>query len=321
MKILRGYLRRNIVAIISLITVFIATYTVYFLHNKDTEPFIYIYVLSGVVLLPLFIFDFIKFYKQHKALLLKNTEKLPTYSLIEEDLKEVIADLENEKQSLISKDRARLKELVDYYSLWIHQIKTPISALNLVLQSSDEISREDFKKELNSIEYYTDMALGFVRLENINNDLNFSKVNLDPILRKSLKKFTQIFIYKKISLDYENTNINIISDLKWLGFAIEQIISNALKYSSNSTIKIYSKDKKLFIEDKGIGISSEDLPRVFEKGFTGNNGREEKKSSGIGLYMAKKILDTLSHKIEIKSKLGYGTQVIIDLESDDFSLI
>ena len=119
---------------------------------------------------------------------------------------------------------------------------------------------------------------------------------------------------KKISLDFQPTNYKVLTDEKWLVFVIEQLLSNAIKYTNKGKISIYPlEDKKLVIEDTGIGISKEDIPRIFDKGFTGYNGRTDKKATGLGLYLCKNILDKLSHKISIESEVGVKTKVILDL--------
>ena len=129
------------------------------------------------------------------------------------------------------------------------------------------------------------------------------------------RKYSQMFILKKIQLVYTPIEMKVLTDEKWLVFVLEQILSNALKYTSTGKISVYTKGQNcLVIEDTGIGIWPEDLPRVFEKGFTGYNGRKDKKSTGIGLYLCKSVIDKLKHQIWIESEAGKGTKVYLSLQ-------
>ena len=146
------------------------------------------------------------------------------------------------------------------------------------------------------------MVLGYLKIDGTSSDLLLQNYSLLDIVRQSVRKYAYMFIRKNIILELKEMNCTVLTDEKWLVFVIEQILSNALKYTSSGKISIYMEDteeKLLIIEDTGIGIAEEDLPRVFEKGFTGYNGRMDKKATGIGLYLCKKILDKLSHKITI----------------------
>lgn len=201
-------------------------------------------------------------------------------------------------------------ELTDYYSMWAHQIKTPISALRLIL-AEDGTKSKATSYELFKIEQYVEMVLGYLRTEDMSADMKFQKCSLDKILKEQIHKFARIFIGKKLTLDFEETHQEVLTDPKWLGFVIGQILSNSLKYTKKGKISIFWSESiphTLVIRDTGIGIRKEDLPRVFEKGFTGWNGREESRSTGIGLYLSAKIMKRLGHKISIESEFGKGTE-------------
>ena len=158
------------------------------------------------------------------------------------------------------------------------------------------------------------MVLSYIRLGSNENDFVIKEYDLDNIVRQAIRKYAPLFIRKKINLDFQPTNYKVLTDEKWLVFVIEQLLSNAIKYTNKGKISIYPlEDKKLVIEDTGIGISKEDIPRIFDKGFTGYNGRTDKKATGLGLYLCKNILDKLSHKISIESEVGVKTKVILDL--------
>ena len=161
------------------------------------------------------------------------------------------------------------------------------------------------------------MALGFVRAQSLSGDLLLRRYDLDTLLRQSVRKFSRLFIRKKISLHFAPTHMQILTDEKWFRFVVEQLLSNALKYTPQGSISLYAEavpSHALVIEDTGIGIAPEDLPRLGERGFTGYNGRIEQKSTGLGLYLCRRILSRLSLSMEITSAVGQGTRVRIGLD-------
>lgn len=242
-------------------------------------------------------------------------ENLPSpKTLMEEDYTNLILNLNKEYKTYISKSDIAKSDMIDYYTMWVHQIKTPISALKLLIQTSESEISSDLSSELFKIEQYVEMVLSYIRLGSNKNDFVLKEYDLDNIVRQAIRKYAPLFIRKKISLDFQPTNYKVLTDEKWLVFVIEQLLSNAIKYTNKGKISIYSlENKKLVIEDTGIGISKEDIPRIFDKGFTGYNGRTDKKATGLGLYLCKNILDKLSHKISIESEVGVKTKVILDL--------
>ena len=206
--------------------------------------------------------------------------------------------------------------MVEYYTVWAHQIKTPIAAMRLNLQSEDTESARKLMGDLNRIEAYVEMVLTFLRLDSNNTDYVIKEYDLDEIIRPAIRKFSRDFILKKLKLEYEPVNFRTITDSKWLSFIIEQVISNAVKYTSEGSVRIYMNVPGILcIEDTGIGISAEDLPRIFENGYTGFNGREDKRASGIGLYLCKRISDNLGHKIYAEPKVGEGTKIFLDMRA------
>lgn len=217
------------------------------------------------------------------------------------------------------KDRD-LTEMVDYYTVWAHQIKTPIAALRLLLQTESVPQHAEIGDQLGRIEEYVDMVLGFIRSEAISGDLLLKEYDLDLIIKQAVKRNSKTFIRKKITLKYEPLKTSAVTDKKWLTFVLEQILSNALKYTNAGYVAIYmdpSQSNTLVIEDTGIGINAADLPRVYEKGYTGYRGREHQPATGIGLYLCKKILQKLSHQIEIESEEGRGTRVKISFPTQE----
>lgn len=254
----------------------------------------------------------------------------PIKELTEELYRENLFKLFEYKERLENKARIGRQEMLDYYSLWAHQIKTPLSAMDLLLQAFEEETKEsditfvrNMKMEMFKTEQYVNMVLSYLRLEGMSNDLCLKWQPLDSIVRQAVKKYSQIFILKKISLNYQKSEEQVLTDSKWLQLVIEQLLSNALKYTKKGTISIYMAPQKkgvLVIEDEGIGIQAEDLPRVFEKGFTGYNGRREKKSTGIGLYLCKSICSRLNHGLRIESEEESGTRAILDLHREPLNV-
>ncbi len=202
-------------------------------------------------------------------------------------------------------------DLADYYTTWAHQIKTPIAAARLILQSGDHDS-DEMSEQLQRIEEYTEMAMCYARLTSASTDLVIREYSVDELVRKTVRKFSSQFIRKELSLTVSPIGITAVSDEKWLGFVIGQVISNALKYTVTGGVEIYAEGKTLCVKDTGIGVSPEDLPRIFEKGYTGLNGRIDERASGIGLYLCAKICRELGHKITAESGKN-GTVIKIDL--------
>lgn len=236
--------------------------------------------------------------------------------------KEDISDTKDKETEDIRDTRwEQMREKEDFFALWAHQIKTPIAALKLLFQD-EEPSIGDCKRELFKIENYVSMALNYLRFEDMSGDMVLEKCQLEPLIKQVVKKFSTIFIYQHLTVELEDIDKEILTDEKWFSFVLEQVLSNALKYTKTGGIKIFARDNagiEIVIRDTGVGIKSEDLPRVFEKGYTGYNGRIDKKASGLGLYMCKGVCDKLGHKIRIESEVGRGTDVIITVLREKIS--
>ena len=207
-------------------------------------------------------------------------------------------------------DRA-LQQMQDDYTLWAHQIKTPIAALWLLLDEG----REEERIELQRIEGYVDVAMNVQRLAR-GSDLTVRECDLDALLRGLVRKYSRLFIRKRLYLRYEPLNRRVLTDEKWLTFLLEQVLVNALQYTREGGITIEMTGDTLCVADTGIGIAPEDLPRVFERGFTGYNGRAQQRSTGMGLYLCKRAADLLGHGLRIESAPGQGTRVLIDLSRE-----
>lgn len=208
------------------------------------------------------------------------------------------------------------KDMEQYYNIWVHQIKTPISGMNVLLQSMEPTEEVgELQNQLFSVEQYVDMALQYQKIKSTTNDFSFAEIPLNKVIRENIRKYARLFIAKKLAVRYEETALRVLTDEKWISFVLGQIITNAVKYSDKGSITISAYGDEcntyLSVKDEGIGISPEDLPRVFERGYTGYNGRADKKSTGIGLFLCKSVTRMLGHKIQISSEPGKGTEVTI----------
>ena len=282
---------------------------------------IYTAAISLFFILLFFAIDYFSFMRKIRILrhcakeITLTAENLPeTANAIEKEYAKMIETLSAEKFAILNESTKKITDLSDYYTIWAHQIKTPIAAARLVLQSG--IDEAELTEQLRRIEEYVQMAMCYARLSSESTDFVFGEIDADELIRGEIKKFSSQFIRKKLSLDLKNTEKVIVSDKKWLGFVIGQVLSNAVKYTNSGGISVYFEEPlTLCVKDTGIGISPEDLPRIFEKGYTGLNGRIDGKASGIGLYLCDTICRRLGHKITAESD-NTSTLIKIDLRRD-----
>lgn len=235
--------------------------------------------------------------------------------VMEKAYEELICALCREQSRFLSEEERLKTERNDYYLLWAHQIKTPIAAMKLLLNGRDD--GMPLTKELFKIEQYVEMVLHYLRLESMSSDLLLKEYDLYDMVRQTVKKFSVLFIDSRLSLKLEEFHVTVLTDEKWLCFVLEQVLSNSIKYTRTGGISVYmepGRERTLVIADTGIGIRSEDLPRIFERGFTGYNGRMDRKSTGIGLYLCKQVMDRLAHGFRVESAAGKGSRVYLELE-------
>lgn len=208
--------------------------------------------------------------------------------------------------------RTASKEQLDYFSLWAHQAKLPAAAMSLLLQEEEPDVRE-LQIQLQRLELYISMAMSYIRLHAESTDYVIRPVDPDALMRPVIRSFSSVCIRRRISIAYKSDGKPVLTDLKWMQVVAEQLLSNAIKYSSSpSVIRVLVQEGQLIIQDEGCGILPEDMPRVFERGFTGQNGRSEtSQSSGIGLFLCREILQRLSHGFSLESEPGQGTTVTI----------
>lgn len=321
MKVFIYYIKRNIGWIAATLLTLFAMCIIMELNGVAFSEWIYGGVICLFLVLVIGGIDFFRYYNRHRELIkMQKVIKISVDALsmpgdqIEEDYQTLLQLVHEDKVKAVNDLENRRKDLMEYYTMWVHQIKTPIAAMQLLLQSEDTPKNREAAEELFRIEQYVKMALQYTRLDSETTDFLIQRYNLDDIVREAVRCYARLFIRKKISLNYQPLQVQVLTDEKWLEFVIEQVLSNAVKYTPKGSVSIYMEGSStLVIEDTGIGIRKEDLPRVCEKGYTGYNGHTDKRSTGIGLYLSKRILEKLSHTIEIESEMGKGTRVKIGL--------
>lgn len=300
---------------------------VYFLCGLPLFPYLYGTSLCLFVGLVAFCLDYARFRSKHRALSLMLQEPSSDLTLLPQAQGLTEADYQAllQRMNTLLKDQRQEAEqsarsAMDYYTLWVHQVKTPIAAMKLLL-APDTMENRALREELFRIEQYTEMVLCYLRLEGSETDYVIREYSLDGILRQALRKFGPQFIRKKLSLRYVPTEEKILTDEKWFLFVVEQVLSNALKYTKEGSITICLVcPGVLSIQDTGLGIAPEDLPRIFDRGYTGVNGRLDKNATGLGLYLCRRILTRLGHTISARSKIGEGTQVLLDFSREDLQI-
>lgn len=315
-----------------------------YLIGARKQDLVYAAVLDAILLLITVLVGFFRYSSKVKAL--SNALKRPVEE--QAQLPEATDDVEMlyhrllENQSIArseseSSAAIRQSQMRDYYSMWVHQIKTPISAMKLLLEAEREALGQLICDDEQSQCHIGDMTGGNIGAalkqqaaltELSDNVASFEDelfrieeyVSVDGVIRDTIKKYAKIMIRKHIGIDYSGTGQEVYTDGKWLAFMLEQILSNAIKYTPHGVVTIETAEEKdrffITIKDTGIGIKAEDLPRVFEKGYTGYNGHADKKATGIGLYLCRQMADKLGHTIRMESEIGKGTKVWIGFELD-----
>lgn len=341
---LTNFIKQNYIWILMIVTMSCIHLLYMYLIGARKQDVVYAAVLDAMIIIITVLAGFLGYSSKVKAL--SNALERPVEE--QAQLPEAADDVEMlyhrllENQSIArceseSSAAIRQSQMRDYYSMWVHQIKTPISAMKLLLEEEreelgqlmcdDEQSQcllsdnmNSFEDELFRIEEYVSMALQYQRVSSTENDFVLEKVSVDGVIRDTIKKYAKIMIRRHIGMNYSGTVQEVYTDGKWLAFILEQLLSNAIKYTPQGFVKIET-DKKanrffITIKDTGIGIKAEDLPRVFEKGYTGYNGHADKKATGIGLYLCRQMADKLGHTIRIESEIGKGTKVWIGFDLD-----
>lgn len=333
---LKGYMRDRAAMFGCLLICYGTLFLIGYLYDIPFEKTRYIAEFSGAGVFLCLLVDILKYAERWKELkrCIATSDTYPgMFYTVPGDLealyRSMIAKMRQEKEEIIFEDQKRYTEMMDYYGMWAHQIKTPIAAMRILVQSGmDREENEENQKlfrqlqmELFKTEQYVEMVLSYLKIGDIAKDMVLERCDLGKVVRQAVKKYSRLFILQKLSLEMGEIAEIVLTDEKWLSFVVEQILSNALKYTKSGSVSIYlEQEGVLVIKDTGIGISAEDLPRIMEKGYTGYNGWIDKRSTGIGLYLCKKVMDKLHHQLRIDSEDGKGTKVVLDLRRTQLDL-
>lgn len=334
LPLVRTYLKRCRMVIAACGCGGILCAAVFWLYRLPVGAVLYACILSAVPGIVLSVRSFYNYCRKCRNLerMLAHKTGYPepsetSWDQVELLYRKLLASSYEEKDRLLREEEEKQMEMKDYYTMWVHQVKTPIAAMNLMIQTGAGPDHSQLSTELFKVEQYVEMVLQYLRADSPSADLVIRDYQLDAIVKKAIHKYAPVFIRKKISLDYSPAACLVRTDEKWLLFVIEQLLSNALKYTESGRITVYleadSQDEEetrtLVVEDTGRGIAPEDIPRVFEKGYTGCNGRVSQGSTGIGLYLCKKVMTRLAHEMAIESTPGEGTKVKLRLNRKKFT--
>lgn len=324
-KIIKLYLKEHISLFVSVLIVFILSGCLALLE-KDFD-YLYLGILSLFVFSAGMGIHFFKNIPLYQSILSPVESKEDFFVLGNSSL----AQMENKRMKRIygvySKDLNKYKQENEHYKIimskWVHQMKTPVSVLNLMAQDNSLISPVELREEVDRMEYLLNQILHLIRMENLKNDFIVERCHLNSIVKTAINEQKNYFIQKEVYPKVDvSDSIYVYTDKKWFSFAIQQVLNNAIKYSqSGQSIHISAtrEEEKIIlqIEDFGSGIRPEDQPRIFDFCFTGFNGREkQKESSGLGLYITKNILDYLGHEITMISQQGKGTKFQVYLPTE-----
>jgi len=321
------FIKEKMMVIISNMLLFIVLAVIMVIINVNFIIILFVFCIWFLPLISYMALEFIK-YKNYYDEINNILENLDKKYLLPEVMKEANF-IQGEKLNSILKEISRdMHENVKYYKdmqveykeyieTWVHEIKTPIASTKLIIENNRDKVTNKIDFQIDRIEGFVEQVLYYSRSDDVSKDYIIKQINLDNVVRNVVKRNYRDFIHKKIKLDIKNINEIVYSDSKWTEFIINQIIGNSIKYSSSKEpmISIYSIKKAnsvmLIIEDNGVGIIDKDINRVFEKGFTGENGRKFSKSTGMGLYLCEKLCSKLGLKITIDSEVNKGTKVTL----------
>lgn len=232
--------------------------------------------------------------------------------LVEKRWQAVVREVDAARRRAVEQSEAAARDAQEYYTLWAHQIKTPLAAMQLLAQEDETDAKGLFLCELFQTQQYVDMVMNYQRMASITKDLCACKVDVDAVVAAAAGRVRPMLLNRPdVKLDVQATGLCVVSDTKWLGVVVEQLLTNAVKYTRHGFVKVYACDEVLVVEDSGIGIAPSELPLVFERGYTGMNGRSQRHSSGLGLYLCRRITRKLGHTLWLESQQGRGTRALL----------
>lgn len=313
-------IRKSAPALILYLFTFGTVAAVFYLYALPAEPLHYALALSFTMAVILFI---VSLYINNRRARERDTELRAALigqplkkgaDLTDRDYRASIAALQKETVRLGDELYERRREDSDYYTAWVHEIKTPIAVMRLKLGADERAEARELETELTRIERYVEMVLEYLRLDG-GSDLVIEEYALDELIRPAIHKNASMFVTKRLSLSYEGTDERIITDRKQFELILNQLLSNAVKYTTSGGVSIRVENGLLSITDSGLGIAKEDLPRIFEKGFTGVNGHVDRRASGLGLYLTKRAAELIRIPIKAESKPGEGSTFTLDISN------
>ena len=323
MKLIGNYLKENIKVYVMYVLFTGLTLVTIYLYELPQDLFLDITLFLTFVLVVYSLIEGYRYRQKIKQLQHLQERSLTLHSMAffpkatqknEQIYQELLQKLLQEKERQQQQTMEQQEIFLEDFGLWMHQIKTPIAALDLLVQSS-EIDRKLMKNELFKINECLQLMLNYLRQNLSQEDLVIEKIQLEPVVKKVLKKYAIFFSQKNLRLVLKGLNITVYTDRKWLIFILEQVVFNAIKYTENGEIAL-CWENQLVIADTGMGIRPEDVPRVFEKGYTGYNGREQQRASGLGLYLCTIVAEKIGISLSLTSELGKGTKVMLDFPTE-----
>lgn len=323
MKLFLKYLWTNRRTFLMLVVCAVIFCVVFWLYHIPFDTVLYAFVLSAAVCGITAVVRFFRWQQRY----LQRARMMQAPPLVQDPLPEPEHPAEAQYQEMLQNLRGLYTEQVnraeqertdssDYFTQWVHQIKTPVSVMRMMLQAEDTEEHHALQTELFRIEQYAEMALAYTRLDSSSRDLVIRETPLDPVIRAAIRKYAPLFIRKKIRIVYDGTDAATVIDEKWVQFILEQLLSNAVKYTDTGAVTVTVSGQAIRIADTGKGIAPEDLPRIFEKGYTGKLGRADQQATGIGLYLCKKAADRLNIRLTAESEYGKGSAFTLYLNAD-----
>ena len=332
MRFLLDFLRDRVYPIIWGVVAVAVCGLVFWLYGIRSDAIAYSVLLCVAAGLLIGILDYIRELRRHRMRLhnirtasYERTDLKEEYGVAATDYSNLVQALWKRIEDIEDSRFTERREAKDYYTMWVHQIKTPLAVMQMLVKSEDTEQNRALAAELFRTEQYVDMALGYIRLGEDASDLAVRECNLDELIRASVRRYAPQFIARKLSFSYEPNAVKVVTDDKWFTFLLEQILSNAVKYTYEGGVTItLTDDAKVIVRDTGIGIAPEDVPRIFEKGFTGFNGRlasdgskDDGRATGLGLYLCRKIAHKLNVGLSVESEIGKGTAFTIDMRKEE----
>ena len=331
---LKDYIKDKIVYILMYIVLLITILFLLYMFKVPLTLIISVTIVMTIFIIGIILYDYfikMRFYNNFIDNLNQLDKKYLITAIINKPrfiegqiLYDSLYEIDKSMYEEIETYKNSINDFKEYIEMWIHEVKLPIASSTLMLHNNKPDSNKKIKEQINRIENYVEQVLYFVRSENLEKDYLIRTYNLEEIVNKVIRKNKESLLLRRISIEIDDIDKLILSDSKWLEFIINQIVSNSIKYSktSNSKIKFNSKTKEEFIilqiEDNGIGINEKDINKVFNKSFTGENGRNISSSTGMGLYLVNKLCTKLGHKITIESEVDKFTKVSIYFKDNKY---